>query len=262
MKKLVLLLLTWIAASTAFALSHDHSECLDYDEHGYCLYHASDLAPEVFVLTLSGGLAFAYPGQAQTLFLSPSIEKYYTANSTNQLMASGELFFGLQQTWTPHFQTQIGLAFGGTDNAKVSGDIWDDGLAMFDNYTYQYKVSNVHLSLKGKMLGNWGWKYKPWISASIGAAWNRAYDFSNTPSIYEALPTPNFANKTSNAFTYSLGFGVDYRWNNEWSIGLGYEFADWGKSELGSASGQTTGQGLAMQHVYTQSLLVNLSYFN
>jgi hypothetical protein len=48
--------------------------------------------------------------------------------------------------------------------------------------------------------------------------------------------------------------------NANWQIGIAYEFADWGKSELGRAAGQTLNSGLKIEHLYTQGVLVNLTY--
>jgi hypothetical protein len=43
-------------------------------------------------------------------------------------------------------------------------------------------------------------------------------------------------------------------------VGAGYEFADWGKSGLNRAAGQTLNTGLALNHLYTNGVLVNLTY--
>ncbi|HAT9492397.1 TPA: porin family protein, partial [Legionella pneumophila subsp. pneumophila] len=37
-------------------------------------------------------------------------------------------------------------------------------------------------------------------------------------------------------------------------------FADWGKSELGRASGQTLNEGLKLNHLYTNGVVLNLTY--
>lgn len=78
--------------------------------------------------------------------------------------------------------------------------------------------------------------------------------------IFEALPNPNFADHTKTAFTYTLGVGVQKAFNDHWQVGIGYEFADWGKSKLGRASGQTMNSGLALNHLYTNGILFNLTY--
>ena len=147
-----------------------------------------------------------------------------------------------------------------TGDATLSGDIWDDADPIFDNYTYQYKVNHTHVALKGKLLGDWDWPLMPWVSGSIGIGFNRAYDFNNTPTIYEAIPNSNFSSYTTTAFTYTVGIGFQRKLTKNWQMGVGYEFADWGKNQLGTADGQTTGDVLSLSHLYTNSLLLNLTY--
>ncbi len=78
--------------------------------------------------------------------------------------------------------------------------------------------------------------------------------------LFEALPNSNFTNHTKTAFTYTLGAGVQKALNDHWQAGVGYEFADWGKSELGRALGQTMNSGLTLNHLYTNAVLLNLTY--
>ena len=47
--------------------------------------------------------------------------------------------------------------------------------------------------------------------------------------------------------------------NQHWQIGVDYEFADWGKSQLGRASEQTLNGGLVLNHLYINGVLFNLS---
>jgi opacity protein-like surface antigen len=82
----------------------------------------------------------------------------------------------------------------------------------------------------------------------------------NTPTIFQAIVNPNFSSNTKSSFTYTLGAGVQKMLNNNWQVGVGYEFADWGKSQLGRAAGQTLGNGLALSHLYTNGILFNITY--
>lgn len=43
-------------------------------------------------------------------------------------------------------------------------------------------------------------------------------------------------------------------------MGVGYEFADWGKNYLGGDPGTALPQGPGMPHLYTNELLFSLSY--
>jgi opacity protein-like surface antigen len=213
-----------------------------------------------FVVTLSGGPLWENNHQAQTVYMSPDILKIYTAKNSTETLATGELFLGIQHPLNPKLQNQIGLSVATMSSAKVSGDIWDDGDSQFNNYTYQYFIKHFRVSVREKLLMDWGYTIYPWVSASVGIGFNRSYQFSSTPTISEALPTPYFPNYTQTAFTYSLGFGFQRLLNKNWQLGIGYEFADWGKNKLAQAQGQTLSTSLSLPHFYTQTVLINITY--
>jgi opacity protein-like surface antigen len=119
---------------------------------------------------------------------------------------------------------------------------------------------HTHLALKGKLLADHNSMIIPWLSASIGVGFNQAHHFNNTPIISEAIASPNFSNNTMTAFTYTLGAGIQRNLNTHWQAGIGYEFSDWGKSQLGRAYEQTLGSGLILNHLYTNGVLFNLTY--
>lgn len=216
--------------------------------------------PWSWVGALSVGPVWQSNGNTQTFYLAPDVQKTYMANSSSNVMADGEIFLGLQKDLPRQLQGQLGLAVGIAGNAKLSGNIWDDADSQFNNYIYSYKVNHVHLALKGKLLANRGYWLTPWVSGSLGVGFNRAYSFSNTPTIFEAVPNNNFASNTETAFTYTLGAGVQRALNQHWQVGVGYEFADWGQSQLGRSSGQTLNSGLSLNHLYTNGFLFNLTY--
>ncbi|HAT1868660.1 outer membrane protein [Legionella pneumophila] len=213
-----------------------------------------------WVGSIAAGPIWARSGETQTFYLAPEIEKTYAARISTNALASGELFVGIQKSLTSQWLGQLGLAAATTGNAKLQGVIWDDADPQFDNYSYLYKVRNSRIAVKGKLLLDNGYWVLPWVSASLGVGFNRAHDFTNTPLIFEALPNSNFADHTKTAFTYTLGAGVQKSLNDHWQIGVGYEFADWGQSELGRAHAQTMNSGLTLNHLYTNGVLFNLTY--
>ncbi|MCC5791719.1 MAG: porin family protein [Legionellaceae bacterium] len=213
-----------------------------------------------WVGSVSAGPVWARGGETQGFYLAPEIEKSYVARKSTNAQAFGELFLGLQKSLSPQWLGQLGLAVATAGNAKLQGAIWDDADPEFDNHRYQYKVRNTRVALKGKLLLDKGYWAIPWVSASAGIGFNRAHSFTNTPLIFEALPNANFSNNSKTAFTYTLGAGVQKALNANWQVGVGYEFADWGKSELGRAAGQSLNSGLALNHIYTNGVLFNLTY--
>ncbi len=213
-----------------------------------------------WVATLSLGQAWERAGHTQAFYLDPSIKKAYVAQDASHALLDGELFLGIQQPLREKLEGQIGLAVATTGNAALSGHVWDDAEPQFNNYTYRYQVKHTHVALKGKLLADRGYVVKPWVSASVGVGFNEAHDFSNTPIIPEAVVMPNFTSNTKTAFTYTLGVGVERHLNPHWQAGVGYEFADWGRSQLSRASGQTLNSGLSLSNLYTNGFVFNLTY--
>ena len=213
-----------------------------------------------WVGTISAGPVWENEGNSQTFYLAPNILKTYTANQLTNTLFDGELFLGMQKILTQTLDLQLGLAVAGTSNAPLSGMIWDDASPQFNNHTYHYTIQHTQVAVKGKLLANAGYWLVPWISGSIGAGFNRASDFTNTPTIFEALPNPNFASHTHTSFAYTLGAGVQKALDYHWQLGVGYEFTDWGKSNLSPAAGQTRNDGLILGHFYTNGLMFSLTY--
>ena len=212
-----------------------------------------------FVMTLSGGPGWTSPGETQTLNLAPGVIKTYTANQSTDTIFGGDLFMGVQVPFANQLKGQVGLDIAATSNTNLSGDVWDDGDPEFNNYTYHYKIQHKHVALKGKLLIDRNWPVIPWISAEAGVGYNRASYFSSSPTIYQAVPVPGFASKTISSFTFAVGIGFQHAIQKNWQVGLGYEFSDWGKSQLGSAEGSNT-SGLSLSHLYVNSLLFNVTY--
>lgn len=213
-----------------------------------------------WVGSIAAGSVWARGGETRTFFLAPEIEKTYVARKSSHALASMELFLGMQKSWTPMWLGQLGLAVAGTDNTRLQGMIWDDADPEFSNHSYQYKIHNSRVAIKGKLLLDNNHWVMPWVSVSAGVGFNRAHSFTNTPLIFEALPNINFSSKTKTTFSYTLGAGVQKTLSEHWQIGVGYEFADWGRSELGRAPGQSLNTGIALNHLYTNGVLLNLTY--
>lgn len=213
-----------------------------------------------WVGSISAGPVWENAGQTQTFYLTPSILKTYSASNVTHALADGEVFVGIQKNLPQMLQGQLGLAVAVTSNAQLSGNIWDDANAIFNNYSYSYQVQHTHIAVKGKLLADRGYWVVPWLSASLGVGFNYAHDFQNTPLIVEAITMANFVSNTQTSFTYTLGAGVQKIINQHWQVGVGYEFADWGQNQLGRASGQTLNSGLSLSHLYTNGVLFNLTY--
>lgn len=174
-----------------------------------------------YVVTVSGNSAWEKAGHTQTLLLAPGIEKTYKAKKKTHSFAEGQVFVGVQSPISQLLLSQVGLAALTTSSAKLSGDVWDDADPQFNNHTYNYRVTHSHLALKTKLLANLDPSFIPWISVTAGLAFNRAHSFINAPTIFAALPSPNFDNHITRTFTYRLGLGFQHHLNKNLQVGLG-----------------------------------------
>ncbi len=213
-----------------------------------------------WVGTISAGPVWAKGDKTQTFYLAPETEKTYLSSESKTALVEGEFFFGMQKILSRQWQGQLGLGLTATGDAKFKGYIWDDADSEFDNYRYDYKVRHRAITLKGKLLLDKNNQLLPWISGSLGAGFNRTDKFMNAPLIFEAIRNNNFVHHVTNTFTYTLGFGLQQILNPHWQMGAGYEFADWGKSQMGRAAGQTLNTGLKIKNIYTNGFLFNLTY--
>jgi len=218
--------------------------------------------PQVWkkVVSLSMGPAWSSTSQTQTIDLQPSLMQTYVANSNTQAFGSGELFFGLQHAVMPRLQAQLGLAIAGTTSIQLNGNVWQDADPDLNNFSYDYQIKHEHIAVKGKLLTDIYQLLQPYISGSLGVGYNHAYNYTSIPKLVTVPSEPPFTSHTTTAFTYTLGAGVQRALNEQWAIGMGYEFADWGQSHLGAASDQVSNSGLHLSHIYTNQLQFSLNF--
>lgn len=212
------------------------------------------------VTTLSLGFGWNNAGETQTIFISPDVEKAYTALNTGSSIFQGELFAGLQRQLGANLFGQAGIAIAGATRAGLGGDIWEDADPELANYAYSYGITHSRVAIEGKLLADMGLMLTPYVNASVGVGFNKAHNFDISPKLETEVAAPDFQSNTTTSFTYTAGIGVQKALNQHWQMGVGYLFSDWGKSRLAAAPGQTMNSGLALSHLYVNSVLFNLSY--
>ena len=212
------------------------------------------------IATVSFGPAWSTPGKTQTFFLQSNVQKSYISTNGASAIADGELFYGFERPLRSKMRAQLGIAIAGATNVGLYGDILEDADNDFNNYFYKYNVNHAHVGFKAKLIKELQSPYEPYFSTSVALGFNHSYNFSITPKIYQEVPAPYFQSNTALAVTYTLGAGVQKRVDKNWIIGLGYEFADWGRSNLSAAPGQTIGGGLYMSHIYTNEVQLSITY--
>jgi opacity protein-like surface antigen len=218
-------------------------------------------APWPLVVSVSGGLVLASPGDTQTLNLTSSITNSYVAEPKADSALGVELFAGLRRKVSGVGEVQYGLALANVSPFTTSGVIWEEADPTFDNYAYSYDLSQTRIALKGRTVLDFTFLgVRPFVSASLGLGFNRAESFAAVPTIDGAAAISGFQPNSMTSFTYTLGLGAEYSIDPRWRVGLGIEFGDLGKFSLGSVAGQTTDERLKIDHVYTRGALLSVSF--
>ena len=215
------------------------------------------------ILSLNLGSTWVH-GSDSTLWLGPQIVNTYVANKDYHAILNGAVFGGFQKSLSERLTGQLGLEVATTSDASMSGNVWEDANANFNNLTYHYKLSHTHVALKTKILADiHGVNLQPYVSAGVGIGMNRSHSYSSATLLAQELVPPPFGDRTSVAFSYTLGTGIQKSFTPHWSAGVGYEFADWGRNALLRAVGQainSTNTGLSLAHLYNHSVFVHLTY--
>ena len=213
--------------------------------------NTSDLGTQV--VTLSAGSSWSRGGKTQILFLEPDVEKTYMANKKMGALASGDVFLGWEKSLNHSILGQLGIALAASTDAHLSDDQWEDADLDYNNYYCNYKVNHWYFAVKAKLLAQMS-MVQPYISGIMGLGFNRAHGFDVIPCIEMETPPPLFLDKTQTALMHTLGLGVQKAIVKNWSGGVGYEFANWGKSRLAQGSMQTVGKVLSLLHLYTHGV--------
>ncbi len=211
-------------------------------------------------VTLSLGPGWTTSGNSKTFYLQSDIRKTYNVSNNSQAFSTADLFGGWQIPTGFNLLFQLGIDVKGVHNAELSGSIWEDADSNFNNYKYTYKVNRTQVSVKGQLLSDVNMVVQPYVNASIGYGVNSAHDFTITPKIYEEVPAPAFSSGNLRSLNYAFGIGIQKVVNTSWQFGVGYEFANLGKSQLGDAPGQTVNSGIKASHLFTNQLLFSASY--
>lgn len=214
------------------------------------------------VTTVTLGPDFVYQGDSQTLTLLPPFQNTYVSNKGWKAVGDFGVFLGIEHQFMGSLSAQMGIAGYGNTSIPLSGNVWQFGIPEFNNFTYKYRVQHGRLMFSNKLLTQWH-RYpalQPYFTWEIGAAFNRASGYQETPITSLALPMAPFANLSQTSFSWGLGIGGDYTITNHIRIGVGYQIADLGSVSLGITPAETTNQTLSVSHLWSNQLRVQLTY--
>lgn len=202
------------------------------------------VAPWHAVLSVGGGVAFtSNVGNSRTFpIINPITDEYYIYRAKNSSHTTGlfDAFAGVEWLFNFPWSVQLGVAYDQIGNLNAHGRfIQGADLSSQNVFRYHYRVIARQLLGEGKLLYNYKEIYHPYLLVGLGGSFNQAKHFrTNVPPFLTF--TREYANKSTNSFSYDLGLGIDFDLSSRIRLGVGYRYADFGKISLGSAIIDTT----------------------
>lgn len=222
--------------------------------------HVSMAAPLQKVIVLSSNFGSTTIRNAQILLFPDDMNEEFVLNREKHYVHGAALFLGVQKSVIPSVLSQFGLSFAVNNEISLSGNVWDGADSYFDNHTYQYKIQHHYIGLKNSLTLDTPDVIKPYLSASAGFGYNRSRDFQLQSAFDECLFNSVFQSHGVWAFSYAVGAGLQLALNQHWTVGIGYEFSDWGVSQLGALQNNTSTGSLHLSHVKTNALQLSVGY--
>ncbi len=200
------------------------------------------------------GNSTTFPLGYSTFSYSPGSNDVYTSISGISLNKTFAI--------APLYRLQVGLSYHYVSRMNVNGNLAQGISPPYYQSSYSFRISSSQYLAEAELHRQFYDRYFPYIYLGVGVASNSAYDYSTAVPAYLTV-TPNYSNRTTNSFTYSLGIGVDYFIAPKVSLGLGYRFIDLGKVGLGAGIIRNTplGAKLTQSNLYLNTLLAQINYF-
>jgi hypothetical protein len=199
-------------------------------------------------------IPFTLPGTGESPDAYVPIEKWHTAGVWGALL-------GVEiPVWKPGNRWQTGVSYYGTGDFHVEGIVDRQSNISLGETDYKYKVRNTRVLWENRWLtamNNW---FDLYFLVGIGWSQNKASDYKET-LVYEfAIPNEPFEDKTKNSFTYSLGFGMEAALTDHIRAGIGYQYSDLGRVELGHSPSQTSTENFSTSQTPAHEVLGSLTY--
>ncbi len=212
------------------------------------------------VVTVSSGFASANVYSSKWIMFGSYPNSYIGSNHYDAETDLG-LFVGGETVFLQNWAWQIGVSYFENSAFNENGNVYQFADPAFNNLTYQYQIQSRRASIDTKISHAFREVWHPYVSASVGAAFNRAYAYTETPITSADVPmTQPFGNHATRSLTYSAGLGVDVNITEHVRLGAGYRFVDLGNASLGVTPLQTGTSTISSTHLHTNELLLQISY--
>lgn len=196
----------------------------------------------------------------QMLTLIPPFQNRYVGQ-LNDRRGIGGLFLGFETELSKMLSLQLGGSYFGSGSRQVNGYISQMADEQFINLSYSYSIKSRRAFFEGKLLTTLATTVHPFITAGVGRAWNKAYNYVENSLSNETLPmVPGFSNRGIHSTASFYGIGIEKDLNSSFRLGVMYRRVGLGNVALGTTVAQDTDMTLNNPHLHGNEVLLQLSY--
>lgn len=196
------------------------------------LLHVDGMVP---VIAARIGIDSAQIGSDQNIDFGgdPDDRFKYTGNDSTQFLWG--LFAGVEIPLSANGKClwQTGAAYYRPSKFTAEGENYIQGDPSKNDRSFEYNVQNQRLMWENKFFLGLNKYFSLYALGAIGWSQNKAQDYhsySNDPLVPAGS---QFGDNTENSFSYSFGAGVEMYLAEQIRVGVGYQFTDLGKVQLG-----------------------------
>lgn len=208
------------------------------------------------VITFTGGAAHGQNLAHTQIIPVTTSAKNYTFVPGNT--SGNRLLLGIYSAFEHQFYTkkrvQLGISYYQPIAYKVSGTV---SASTFNTpLSYHYSVSVQQVLAESKWLVEQE-RLLPYLSGGIGVGWATAKHFIS------ALPNHfSYDKNTQVHFSYSIGTGIDLKYQDHLRFGMGYRFMSFGsyQTAYGTTKLSTGIDALNGQNVYVNAIVAQVSF--
>ncbi|MDF1759854.1 MAG: hypothetical protein P1U40_04905 [Coxiellaceae bacterium] len=205
-------------------------------------------AKRFFIQGMGGFGSSSFDSYAQQINLFPGIDNRYVSNQGSEFSYLLGIGAGVYKPLCKKLTLAVSVNIYRVDFHDVSGVVQPayNIATDFDQLNYSYSVDPTYAGLiQGRLNWQAQWKsvkFSPYVMFGAGLAYNQVSNYSETaPTDSSASPTLNpFKDNGSMHAAVTVGIGISHTFNNQNTLGVGYQYFYANHAYFAIANNQTT----------------------
>ncbi|MGD9108099.1 MAG: outer membrane beta-barrel protein [Gammaproteobacteria bacterium] len=226
----------------------------------------ADRSSRHYYFSVLSGLSWAKIGKNQSIQILNDIPaNTYDDNSNHTIKPCIGVAAGVKMLTKKRVNINLGVGVYTIGSFEAKGKVYQFGDPAYYNMDYTAELHSTRIMAEFKIAKAFNTRKAniallPYLTAGLGAAFNNMHSYSEAVTTDTAVAMSPFADKTTIAFAYQLGLGIDCKFNQHWMVGIGYLFARFGTARFGLSPAQNTDNKFRTKNIHSNNILANVTY--